>query len=83
MGAPLGHAVNAHQRLPGEEKDYVQRAAQAGGGGRRELEGGGSGWMRMSERVGWSVWLRKQGSAYVCVFVCAHACMWFLWTLLL
>ena len=36
--------------------------------------------MRMSERVGWSVWLCKQGSACacmcVCVCVCKHACMW-------
>ena len=33
--------------------------------------------MRMSERVVWSVWLRKQGSVCtcMCVFVCA-ACMW-------
>ena len=35
--------------------------------------------MRMSERVGWSEWLRKQDLhvlACVCVFVCVHACMW-------
>ena len=35
--------------------------------------------MRMSERVGWSEWLRKQDLhvlACVCVFVCVHACVW-------
>ena len=32
-------AANLHQRLPGEEEDYVQCGAQAGGDGRRELEG--------------------------------------------
>ena len=34
--------------------------------------------MRMSERVGLSMWLRKQGfaCACMCVFVWAHACMW-------
>ena len=39
VGALLGHTANLHQRLPGEEKEYVQRGAQAGGDGRRELEG--------------------------------------------
>ena len=36
--------------------------------------------MRMSERVGWREWLRKQGSPYACMCVCLcahmHACMW-------
>ena len=34
----------------------------------------------MSERVVWSLWLRKQGSACACMCVCVcarmHACMW-------
>ena len=41
MGAPLGHAANPHQRLPGVEEDYVERGAQthiAVGDGRWELE---------------------------------------------
>ena len=32
--------------------------------------------MRMSERVGWSVWLCKQGSACACMCVCVCACMY-------
>ena len=46
VGAPLGHAVHPHQRLPGEEEDYVERGAQAcvaGGDGRGMLEGEGEG----------------------------------------
>ena len=33
------------------------------------------GWMNMSERVGWSEWLCKQGSVYACMCVCVRACM--------
>ena len=39
VGAPLGHTAHPHQRLPGEEEDYVERRAQAhvaGGGGSGE-----------------------------------------------
>ena len=50
------------------------------GDGWGELEREGEGWQRMNEKVGWSVWLRKQGSACACMCVCLcasmHACMW-------
>ena len=47
------------------------------GMGRGSWRGRARGWMRMSERVGWSMWLRKQGSACVCmcVWLWTHACM--------
>ena len=47
--------VHPHQRLPGEEEDYVECGAQAhvaGEDGREKMESEGLGWMRMSERVG-------------------------------
>ena len=49
VGAPLGHAAHPHQRLPGEEEDYVERGAQAhvagedGQGEKMESEGRGGG----------------------------------------
>ena len=48
VGAPLGHAAHPHQRLPGEEEDYVERGAQAHvaggmGGGRWRVRGVGGG----------------------------------------
>ena len=48
VGAPLGHAAHPHQRLQGEEEDYVERGAQANvaggdGRGKMESEGGGRG----------------------------------------
>ena len=55
MGAPLGHTVHPHQRLPREKEGYVERGAQAhvaGGDGRGKMESEGLGWMRMSERGG-------------------------------
>ena len=76
VGVPLRHATHPHQRLPREE-DFVECGAQAhmlqvGMGGEYWMGRGGG--MRMSERVGWSVWLRKQGSACVCMCVAKCNC---------
>ena len=41
-----GHAAHPHQRLPGEEEDYLEHGAQAhvaGGNGQGELEEEGEG----------------------------------------
>ena len=40
VGAPLGHTAHPHQRLLGEEEDYVERGAQAHVAGER----GRGGW---------------------------------------
>ena len=34
VGAPLGHTAHPHQRLPGEEENYVECRAQAHVAGR-------------------------------------------------
>ena len=77
VGAPLGHAAHPHQRLPGEEDllNLEHRLVLQVGMGRGRWRGRGRGCMRMSERVGWSVWLCKQGSTCVCMCVCVCACM--------
>ena len=42
-----------------------------------KMVGEGEEWMRMSERVVWTMWLCKQGSVCtcMCVCLCVHACM--------
>ena len=39
VDAPLGHTAHPHQRLLGEEKDYVERRAQAHVAGDRSRGG--------------------------------------------
>ena len=82
MGAPLGHTVHPHQRLPREEEGYVERGAQAhvaGEDGQGDVgRGRGRGWMRMSERVGWSMssCLSRGLNFLARVYWCLCVCMW-------
>ena len=78
VGVLLGHTAHPYQRLLGEEKDNMFNVEHSQVWmGRGRWRGRERRWMRTSERVGWSEWLCKQGSACVCmcVLVCTHACM--------